>query len=243
MGNDYEYAKLYTGSRSFLEAEVELLALLNELLSSLNFELVTSEEESNLSFLVVEDEKRWMHVGWLSSRMLSEKVLLAFPDTFSSLFPLVHVEVSDSTALRLELRERGESRDKYMTMKFPWMAFETKEEAAKYQGMPGSWVPYLLDKNRVEELAAVFRFPWVSGEKWSEKLSFGKVLRSLEQLLGWNPHLSALGYSFDMDGLPTSSLEMMKEYESEIYDGLSYKQWHFRYLGSEEIPAISEIFE
>ncbi len=129
MGADFRNIKIFVNRESNLEKEKQILIdALDKKMKQENFIEVNSEEESNWSYILINDKSGWLHFGEIGMNNDRDE----FPKYISNMFPTIQIQVSDDAAVRFILYENGKIEDKYANMDFPFFAFKTREEADEY---------------------------------------------------------------------------------------------------------------
>jgi hypothetical protein len=181
--------------------------------------LEVAREADAARSLVVGPAGRWLFTG--DSAGSTE---WADPDGFesisralSSLGPVVDVQMSDSAAIHLSLYRQGQLVDRFGNAAFPFYDFATEAEAAPYRGRPELWVDLLLSPDTVGAL----RSAWV--QEWQASA----IMAETGQLLGWDPKLYWVGYTFDDEGIPTKYDDFLRYSGVELE---SFDEYHFKYM-------------
>jgi hypothetical protein len=176
---------------------------------------VASEQDATRS-LVVGPAGRWIFIG--DSAGSTE---WADPEGFddlsrrlSALGVVVDVKVSDSAAVDFYQYLQGRLVDKFGNAAFPFYRFATEEDAAPYRGQPELWADLLLSPGGVTALRAAWVQEWEASE----------ILWATWQLLGWDPELLWVGYTFDDEGVPVKYDDFLRHSRVAL---AAFGEYHF----------------
>jgi hypothetical protein len=216
MGADFSSRWFFAGSSDPASARTAVVDHLRRALRQAGFREVAKKENAERS-LVVGPAGRWVFTG--DSAGSTEG---ADPDGFdalsralSALGPVVDVKMSDSAAVHFCLYRQGRLVDKFGNAAFPFNRFATEEKAAQYRGRPELWVDLLLCPDTVPALRAVWVQEWRASE----------ILADTGQLLGWDPELLWVGYTFDDEGIPTRYDDFLRHSRVELE---AFSEYHFK---------------
>jgi hypothetical protein len=216
VGADFSSHWFFAGAADPASARTALVERICQALHQAGFEQVAREEDAKRS-LVVGPPGRWIFIGdsagsteWVDSESFD-----SLSHAISALGPIVDVKMSDSAAIHFYLYQQGQLVDNFGNAAFPFYRFATEEESALYRGKPERWTDLLISKTTVDAL----RSAWVQEWRASE------ILWETARLLGWDPELLWVGYTFDDEGIPMKYDEFLRYSRVEI-DG--FDEYHFK---------------
>jgi hypothetical protein len=180
---------------------------------------VAAEEEAERS-LVVGPARRWLFTGDSagSTERVDTEGFESLSRALSVLGPVVDVHMSDSAAVHFYLYRQDQQVDRFGNAAFPFYRFESEEEAAPYRGRPELWADLLLSPDTVGAL----RSAWV--QEWRAS----KILAETARMLGWDPRLLWVGYTFDDEGIPMKYGEVLRYSGVEL---AAFDEYHFKRAG------------
>jgi hypothetical protein len=203
MGDDFSNRQCYVGDRPVDAIRSHILeAIVNELKSS-GYSEVELEDEATRA-LVIGPTARWIFIGdTTGSTDVSDPT--AFTDLslgLSSVTPTVDVLMSDSSIVHLHLYKDGTLIDKYGNGAFPLSSFGTRAEAAKFKGNPELWAEYLVSPYSADDLRKIwYQVIGNSPGIWREDRNATSILARTADILGWDPDLCFIGYTYDEEGI------------------------------------------
>jgi hypothetical protein len=218
MGADFSSHWFFVGAADAAIARNAVVDGLHQALHEAGLQEVAREEDAESS-LVVGPGDRWIFIGDSagSTEWVDAEGFDALSLALSALGPVVDVKMSDSVAIHFYLYRQGRLVDQFGNAAFPFNRFATEEEAAAYRGRPELWADLLLSPDTV----AALRSAWVQEWKASE------ILADTGRLLGWDPRLSWVGYSFDDEGVPLKYDEFLRHSEVALD---TFSEYHFKHL-------------
>lgn len=218
MGADFSSHWFFAGAADAAGVRNAVVDGLRQALHQAGLQEVAREEDAERS-LVVGPAGRWLFIGDSagSTEWADAEGFDALSLALSAFGPVVDVKMSDSAAVHFYLYRQGRLVDKFGNAAFPFYRFATEEEAAPYRGRPELWADLLLTPDTVAALRSV----WVQQWKASE------ILADTGRLLGWDPRLSWVGYSFDDEGIPVKYDEFLR-HSGVALD--SFTEYHFKQL-------------
>jgi hypothetical protein len=220
MGADFSNRWFFASEAVAAEARAAVVGCFCDALQNAGFHEVMYEEEADRS-LVVGPPGRWVFIGDSagSTEKAAEEDFDALSHTLSTLGPVVAVKMSDGVAVHFYLYRHGRLIDKFGNAKFPFFSFATEQEAVPYQGHPELWSDLLLSPDAVHALRSIWVQEWKANE----------ILAETGRLLGWDPELSEVGYTYDDEGLPIKYDEFLRDSDVELG---AFSEFHFKRLQS-----------
>ena len=146
----------------------------------------STEVEANRS-IVVGPPDRWIFVGDSASATEYDDPA-AFDllvSELSTVAPTLAVEMSDSACVQLYLYLNRKLLDKFATGKFPFLPFDSKEEAASFRGIEQRWKPFTLNAAGAGELRSA----------WDKPHDVNGIVTSTASALGIYPPLAGCGFT------------------------------------------------
>lgn len=192
MGDDFSNHQVFAGLED-APSRADLIERLRQFMRQQGLVEVAQEEQAERS-LVVGPAERWIFIGDSagSTEWADPEAFGDLSRALSLLAPVVDIKMSDSAAVHFYLYRNGALVDKFGNAAFPFYRFATTEEAMAYRGVPEQWTDLLVDGGSLDALRAA----WV--QDWNASTALFKT----GNILGWNPTLQNLGYTFDYEGLP-----------------------------------------
>jgi len=226
MGADYHYSKIYIGKESPELAKERIVDRLHNKLIKEDFAEIQEEILSNWSYLLIDDADSWLHFGeWGKNKVMEE-----FPLYLSADYPIIHINVSDSAAVRFTLYEKGQLVDQYANMDFPFFMFKSKDIANQYSGQVAYWERFLALPNSGKLLQETWAYPATVGIQKTNNKKFHPLMTDTIKLFGWDKSLSEIGYTYNEEGLPESGIEYLFRYHKSKY---TFLQKHYQYQGKD----------
>ncbi len=216
MGADFSSRWFFAGDTDTVATRATVVECLRHALNHTGFQEVENEESADRS-LVVGPAGRWVFIGDSAGSTMTANVeaFEALSREFSTLGSVVEIHMSDSATVHFYLYKHGHCVDRFGNAAFPFYRFKTEQEAAPYRGRPELWSGLLLSADTVAALQAV----WVQDWRASE------ILAETGELMGWEPELLWVGYTFDDEGIPT-------KYDEFLYgSGVAldaFNEYHFK---------------
>jgi hypothetical protein len=217
MGADYSNHWVFVGNEDGITARTAAVAYLRQALQQAGHREVPSEQDAERS-LVIGPAERWIFIGDSagSTLWLDTEGFDTLGQALSIFAPVVDVKMSDSAAVHFYLYREGRLVDQFGNAAFPFYRFASEAEGAAYQGKPELWLDLLISADTVNAL----RSAWVQEWKASE------ILSATGRLLGWNPGLLWVGYTYDSDGIPTKYDDFLRY----SMDCSTFSEYHFKKL-------------
>jgi hypothetical protein len=201
MGADFSSHRLFAGAGDVARCRAAAVAELRRFFQRCGFKEVADEVQAERS-VVVGPAGRWLFIG--DSAGSTET---ADPEGFADLSvalsahsPVVDTKMSDNAAVHFYLYRGGRLEDKFGNAAFPFYRFATPEEAAPFRGRSELWTDLLADQTQVPALRAAWVQEWQAGE----------ILAVTARLLGWEPALVWVGYTYDDEGIPLKYNEFLR---------------------------------
>jgi hypothetical protein len=218
MGADFSNHWYFAGAGA-ASTRSALLVHLHEALHRAGFQEVAKEEDADRS-LVVGPAGRWVFIGDSagSTECADPESFDALSRAASALGPVVDVAMSDSAAVHFYLYRLGRRIDQFGNAAFPFYRFATEDEAAPYRGRPELWADLLLDPATLGALRSAWVQEWRADE----------ILAETGRLLGWEPELMWVGYTFDDEGIPTKYDEFLAHSGVPLE---AFNEYHFKRQG------------
>jgi hypothetical protein len=216
MGADFSSRWFFAGVSDPPGSRTAVVDHLRRALHQAGFQEVAGEEDAERS-LVVGPAGRWIFTGDSagSTAWADPDGFAALSRALSALGPVVDVQMSDSAAVHFYLYRQGRLVDKFGNAAFPFNRFATEEEAAQYRGRLELWVDLLPSPDTVRALRSVWVQEWRASE----------ILAETGQLLGWDPELLWVGYTFDDEGIPTRYDDFLRHSGIELE---AFSEYHFK---------------
>lgn len=215
MGADFSSHRVFAGTGDAIGLRSVALAELRRFLQQSSFEEIADEDKADRSF-VLGPAGRWLFIG--DSAGSTER---ADPQGFDALSralsihaPVVDTKMSDDAAVHFYLYRNGRLEDQFGNAAFPFYRFSCKEEAASFWGKPELWTGLLVDPGQVP----VLRAGWV--QDWKAR----EILASTARLLGWDPQLLWVGYTYDDEGIPMKYAEFLRGSKVDLS---GFTEYHF----------------
>jgi hypothetical protein len=215
MGADFSNHRLFAGMADATACRTAAIGALRSFFLDNDFEEVAEEDDADRS-VVVGPPGRWIFVGDSagSTECADPEAFDALSRALSSQAPLVSSKMSDDAALHFYLYRQGRLEDRFGNAAFPFFAFATEEEALAFRGKPELWGDLLVDPTQVPALCAA----WV--QQWRAR----DILSTTAQLLGWEPELLWVGYTYDDEGIPMKYDELLRDSEVNLQ---GFEEFHF----------------
>jgi hypothetical protein len=225
MGADFSNRWFFASDAVATEARAAVVGRLRDALQLAGFHEVVNEEGADHS-LVVGPPGRWVFIGDSagSTEEAAPADFDALSHALSTLGPVVAVKMSDTAAVHFYLYRRGRLIDKFGNAKFPFHRFASEQEATPYRGHPELWSDLLLSPDAVHALRSIWVQEWKANE----------ILAETGRLLGWDPELSEVGYTYEDEGLPIKYDEFLRDSDVELG---AFNEFHFKRLGGADEPA------
>jgi hypothetical protein len=219
MGADFSNRWFFAGDSDASSRRAAVIDRLRTNLRQAGFQEVAGEEEAERS-LVVGPAERWVFIGDSagSTESADPDGFVSLSSALSTLGPVVDVLMSDSAAVHFHLHRQGRIADKFGNAAFPFNCFASEEEATPYRGRPELWADLLLSRDSVSALRSAWVQEWRAGE----------ILAQTGRLLGWNPKLLWVGYTFDDEGIPMKYDEFLRYSGVEL---ATFDEYHFKQAG------------
>jgi len=218
MGADFSSHQVFCGDVEHEASRVSVTNAMAGFLLSSDYVPAQGEEDADRNF-VIGPAGRWLHIGDSagSTDYADPEGFAAVSRAVSFLYPVVDIMMSDSAAIHFYLYRNGAAADKYGNMDFPFFRFTTDEAAREYQGHPDLWADLLLKGNHVNDL----RDAWTQWGGWSADTILDKTVA----LLGWQPELVHVGYTYDMEGVPMKWDEYLEDEEGVDLSAFQESHW------------------
>jgi hypothetical protein len=218
MGADFSNRWFFARNSDAASLRAAVINRLRISLHQAGFQEVAGEEEAERS-LVVGPAGDWVFIGDSvgSTESADPEGFESLSDSLSMLGPVVDVQMSDSAIVHFHLHRQGGIVDKFGNGAFPCTSFATEQEAAPYRGLPELWTDLLVSPDAVDTLRSV----WVPEGRASE------IVAETGRLLGWDPELLWVGYTFDDEGIPTKYDEFLRDEGVEVG---AFNEYHFKRL-------------
>lgn len=241
MGADYKNTKIFIGKANHQDtAKQKLIEQLDTKLRAEEFVEVELEDESNWSYILINDRAGWLHFG----EMGKTNDIDEFPTYISKFYPTIRIRVSDDAAVKFTLFENDKIVDRYANMDFPFFSFESREKANEYKADFVKWEKFLAEGKCLEDLKEIWKYPSTKGIS-TERLRCNQLMKKSNEIFDWDVRLACIGYTYDIEGMAASGLEYLKYgVGEENYNQYKITQRHYKYIGTkEEYIKVVEMYD
>jgi hypothetical protein len=225
MGDDFSNRQCYVGDQPVDRIRLHIIETIVNELKSTGYSEVELETEATRS-LVIGPPARWIFIGDTTGST-EDSDPTAFTDlslALSRVTPIIDVLMSDSSVVHLLLYNNGVLIDKYGNGTFPWNSFKTRVEAAQFKGNSELWAEYLVSPYSTDDLREVwYQVVGNSPGIWREDRSATSILADTANILGWDPDLCFIGYTYDSEGIGIK----YNKY-TDLKDRLGFTELYFR---------------
>jgi hypothetical protein len=215
MGADFSNHRLFTGGADSDHLRSAAVEGVRRYFQSIDLEETADEDEAERS-VVIGPAGRWIFIGDSagSTECVDPDGFDALALALSALAPVVDAKMSDDAAIHFYLYRDGRLEDKFGNAAFPFYRFAGEEEAAPFRGRPELWADLLVDPGQVPALRAA----WV--QEWQAR----EILATTARLLGWEPALLWVGYTYDEEGIPIKYDEFLAGSDVDLS---GFEELHF----------------
>lgn len=227
LGADFSSHRVFAGTGDATCLRSAVIAQLRCILQQSGFEEIADEDKADRS-VVIGPAGRWLLVGDSagSTEWTDPQGFDALALALSTLAPVIDTKMSDDAAVHFYLYRTGRRVDQFGNAAFPFYKFSCEEKAASFRGKPELWADLLADPSQVPALRAAWVQDWQAPE----------ILASTARLLGWDPQLLWVGYSYDDEGIPIKYDEFLRGCEVDLG---AFKEYHFASVVPPAEPKVT----